>query len=232
MALEFKDSVKDQTTTTGTGTVTIVGTAPAGFRTITSAHTDASTVRYRISSADNSEWEVGQGVWTASGATLTRATVYASSNAGALVSFSAGTKSVITGLTAQDMMDKADLASVPGTGTANSWTAQQTFKELKETVYTITDGAAFEIDPVNGSVQTVTLGASRTPAATNFEAGQLVVLGIDDGTAYSVTWSTVNPTWTKIGGGGAAPTLAATGKTWIVLWKVGSTMYASHLGDG
>ena len=115
---------------------------------------------------------------------------------------------------------------------AQAWTAQQTFKELKDTVYTITDGAAFEIDPANGSVQTVTLGASRTPAATNFEAGQTVVLGIDDGTAYSVTWTTVNPTWTKVGGSGAAPTLAATGKTWIVLWKVGTTMYCSHLGDG
>jgi hypothetical protein len=123
-------------------------------------------------------------------------------------------------------------SDIPGTDTANSWTAQQTFKELKETVYTITDSAAFEIDPVNGSVQTITLGANRTPAATNFESGQLVVLGVDDGTGYSVTWSTINPIWTKVGGSGAAPTLITTGKTWIVLWKVGSTMYASHLGDG
>jgi hypothetical protein len=113
---------------------------------------------------------------------------------------------------------------------AQSWTAQQTFQELKDTVYTITDGAAFEIDPANGSIQIVTLGASRTPAATNFEAGQTVLLGIDDGSAYTVTWTTVNPTWVKPGGTASAPTLATTGYTWVLLWKVGSTIYAAEVG--
>ena len=115
-------------------------------------------------------------------------------------------------------------------GTATTFTAQQTFKEVKDTVHTITDGAAFEIDPANGSIQVVTLGASRTPAATNFEAGQVVLLGIDDGTAYTITWSTVNPTWVKAGGTASAPTLATTGYTWIMLWKVASTVYASEVG--
>lgn len=110
---------------------------------------------------------------------------------------------------------------------ANSFTATNTFKGLIDTVYTITDGAAFEIDPANGSVQVVTLGASRTPAATNFAAGQSVLLGIDDGSAYSVTWTTVAPVWTKVGGTGVAPTLATSGYTWVNLWKVGSTIYGS-----
>jgi hypothetical protein len=113
---------------------------------------------------------------------------------------------------------------------AQSFTAQQTFKEVKDTVHTITDGAAFEIDPANGSIQVVTLGASRTPAATNFEAGQVVLLGIDDGTAYTITWTTVNPTWVKAGGTASAPTLATTGYTWILLWKVSSTIYATEVG--
>lgn len=114
---------------------------------------------------------------------------------------------------------------------ANVFTGQQTFAEVKDTVYTITDGAAFEIDPANGSVQIVTLGASRTPAATNFEAGQTVLLGIDDGTAYSVTWTTVAPTWVTPGGTAAAPTLATSGYTWILLWKVGSTVYGAEVGQ-
>ena len=103
MAIEREDRVKDQTTTTGTGTLTIAGTAPTGYRTITSAHSTGSTVRYTIANSDLSEWEVGQGVWTTSGSTLTRATVYASSNSGALVSFSAGTKTVWTGPVAADI---------------------------------------------------------------------------------------------------------------------------------
>lgn len=113
MALERKDRVKDQTTTTGTGTVTIAGLAPAGYRTITSAHTSGATVRYTILTSDLSEWEVGQGVWTAAGTTLTRVTVYASSNAGALVNFSAGTKIVFTGPVAEDTLAYAESTWTP-----------------------------------------------------------------------------------------------------------------------
>lgn len=112
---------------------------------------------------------------------------------------------------------------------ANTFAAQQTFTEVKDTVYTIADGAAFEIDPANGSVQIVTLGASRTPAATNFEAGQTVLLMIDDGTAYTVTWTTVAPTWKT--DAGSAPTLNTTGYTAILLWKVGAVMYGARVGD-
>ncbi len=108
-----------------------------------------------------------------------------------------------------------------------SWTAAQTFKETKDTVYTITDGAAFEIDPSNGNIQVVTLGANRTPAATNFEAGQSVMLMIADGTAYTITWSTVAVTWV----GGSAPSLATSGYTIILLWKVGSTIYGNYIGE-
>lgn len=111
---------------------------------------------------------------------------------------------------------------------SQSWPAQQVFKEVKDTVYTIIDGAAFEIDPVNGAIQTVILGASRSPAATNFEAGQIVLLGVDDGTAYTITWPSV--TWVKSGGAASAPTLATTGYTWVMLWKVGSTLYGVETG--
>jgi hypothetical protein len=113
--------------------------------------------------------------------------------------------------------------------TASSWTAQQTFKELKDTVHTIVDGAAFEIDPANGSIQVVTLGASRSPLATNFEAGQSVLLGVDDGTTYTVTWPSV--TWVKAGGTASAPTLATSGYTWVLLWKVSTTLYGTLVGS-
>jgi len=100
MALERKDGVKDQTQTTGTGTVTIDLAAPVGYRSM-AAHTSGATVRYRIGLG--SEWEIGEGIWTSGANTLTRATVYASSNAGSLVSFSAGIKTVITTVTAADL---------------------------------------------------------------------------------------------------------------------------------
>ena len=103
MALERKDRVKDQSSTTGTGTLTIDAVAPTGYRTIASAYTTGATLRYTIMNAAMTEWEVGQGVWTAAGSTLTRVTVYASTNAGALVNFSAGVKIVFTGPVANDL---------------------------------------------------------------------------------------------------------------------------------
>jgi hypothetical protein len=100
-----------------------------------------------------------------------------------------------------------------------------------EDIYAIADGAAFEIDPGNGSIQTITLGGNRTPKATNMANGESVTLAVDDGTAFTLTWTDAT-----FGGsgvkwlGGLAPTLATTGYTWITLWKVGGQVYGASPG--
>ena len=103
-----------------------------------------------------------------------------------------------------------------------------------EDVFTITDGAAFEVDPSNGSIQLITLGANRTPKATNFAAGEAITLMVDDGTAYAITWT--DATWGGSGviwetDAGVAPTLSTTGYTTIVLWKVASQVYGARVGN-
>ena len=132
----------------------------------------------------------------------------------------------LTGATNVTFPTTGTLATLAGTETFTN----KTITGTKETVFTITDGAAFEINPANGGIQTITLGANRTPAATNFTAGQSVTLMIDDGSAYAITWSTVNPTWVGATATGSAPTLATTGYTIIEMWKVGSTVYAAYVG--
>lgn len=131
-------------------------------------------------------------------------------------------------------------ADTAKTDVAQTFTAVQTLTDpaligtLKEDIYTITDGAAFEIDPSNGSVQLITLGANRTPKATNFADGEAITLMVDDGTAYTLTWTDAT-----FGGsgvvwktdGGVAPTLNTTGYTVIVLFKVGSQVYGARVGD-
>jgi hypothetical protein len=105
---------------------------------------------------------------------------------------------------------------------------------ILEDVFTISDGAAFEIDPGNGSIQLITLGASRTPKATNFAAGEAITLMVDDGTAYTLTW-----TDSTFGGSGVvwktdngvAPTLNTSGYTVIVLWKVSTQVYGARVGN-
>lgn len=103
---------------------------------------------------------------------------------------------------------------------------------ILEDVYTITDGAAFEVDPGNGSVQLITLGANRTPKATNFAAGESLTLMVNDGTAYTLTWT--DTTWGGSGvawTGGSAPTLATSGYTVLQFWKVGTQVYGAYVGD-
>lgn len=88
------DRVKDTTTTTGTGTVTLVNSAPTAFRTFGSVLSNGDTVPYAIIHQTANEWEVGVGTYDTSGTTLARTTVRASSNSGAAVNFSSGTKDV------------------------------------------------------------------------------------------------------------------------------------------
>jgi hypothetical protein len=92
MAFVLADRVRETTTTTGTGTVTLGG-AVTGFQSF-SAIGNANNTYYAIAGQGTAEWEVGIGTYTASGTTLSRNTVLASSNSGSLVNFSAGTKDV------------------------------------------------------------------------------------------------------------------------------------------
>jgi hypothetical protein len=92
MALVLADRVQETTTTTGTGTVTLAG-AVSGYQSF-AAVGNTNTTYYTIAGQTTSEWEVGIGTYTASGTTLSRDTILASSNAGSAVSFSAGTKNV------------------------------------------------------------------------------------------------------------------------------------------
>jgi hypothetical protein len=92
MALVLADRVKETTTTTGTGTVTLLGAA-TGFQSF-AAIGNGNITYYTIAGQTGSEWEVGIGTYTLSGTTLSRTTVLSSSNSGSLVNFSAGTKDV------------------------------------------------------------------------------------------------------------------------------------------
>jgi len=90
MTLVVADRVKETTTTTGTGTVTLAG-AVVGFQSFAVVG-DGNTTYYTITST--ADWEVGVGTYTASGTTLSRDTVLASSNSGSLVNFGSGEKEV------------------------------------------------------------------------------------------------------------------------------------------
>jgi len=96
MAFQIADRVKETTTTTGTGTLSLGG-AVSQFITFVSGIGNGNQTYYSIEDPTGTDWEVGIGTVT-SGApdTLSRDTVISSSNAGSLVNFGAGSKVVFS----------------------------------------------------------------------------------------------------------------------------------------
>jgi len=97
--MKFFDRVKTTTTTAGTGAITCnAAAASSELRTLAGAGAAVADVfPYAIGIAGSAEWECGLGTITAisSGAVTFSRMPTASSNAGALVNFSAGTKEVV-----------------------------------------------------------------------------------------------------------------------------------------
>ena len=103
----FADRVKESSTTTGTGTLTLDGAA-TGFQSFTTAFGNGVSVYYVI--AGGSQWEVGIG--TTGAGTLSRDTVLQSTNADALVDFAAGTKDVFCSYVADRAVTTVDAATL------------------------------------------------------------------------------------------------------------------------
>ena len=100
MALVINDRVKEATTTTGTGAITLGG-AQTGFETFVAGIGNTNTTYYCITLAGSNDFEVGLGTVTdASTDTLSRDTILSSSNGDAAVNFGAGTKTVFCTLPA------------------------------------------------------------------------------------------------------------------------------------
>jgi len=98
MAWQIADRVKETTTSTGTGALTLAG-AIAGYNPFSSIMGNGDTCFYALSAVNaggvaTGAFEIGIGTYATSGNTLTRTTILASSNAGAAVSLAAGTTQV------------------------------------------------------------------------------------------------------------------------------------------
>jgi hypothetical protein len=181
----------------------------------------------------------GGALGTPSSGTVTNLTGTASININGTVGATTANSGAFTSLTSNSTTT-LNGTTIPASVTLVSTAATQTLTNktiealvlnngYTEEVFAIADGATVDLDPNNGSIQTWTLGANRTPGQANWAAGQSITLMIDDGTARTITWTTLAPVWTT--DGGAAPTLNTSGFTTIALWKVGSTIYGARVGD-
>lgn len=103
---QIKDRVLETSTTTGTGALTLAG-AVTGYRAASAVCANGDTFNYYAEDVDangipNGGWEVGIGSW-GTGNILTRSKILASSNAGAAVSWAAGTRRVALALVADTL---------------------------------------------------------------------------------------------------------------------------------
>ena len=118
MSFVVKDRVKETSTTTGTGTLTLAG-AVSGFRRFGDIG-NTNTTAYVILEASESAptaWEVGIGTYTASGTTLSRDTVLRTSAGNTTkITLASGTHTVVCGWSADYAQgsDFAQHAIIPG----------------------------------------------------------------------------------------------------------------------
>ena len=100
MAFLVNDRVKETSTTTGTGTLSLAG-AVSGFQTFVAGIGNSNVTYYAIVNDSGTEFEIGIGTVTdASPDTLSRTTILESSNSDSAVNFSSGTKTVFCTLPA------------------------------------------------------------------------------------------------------------------------------------
>ena len=93
MALVVKDRIKETSTTSGTGTLTLAGAA-SGFRSFADIG-NGNTTYYAIVDNTAGTWEVGIGTYTSSGTTLSRSTILSnSSGTTSAINFAANSKDV------------------------------------------------------------------------------------------------------------------------------------------
>jgi hypothetical protein len=195
MALVLADRVRDTTTTTSTGTITLSGTAPTGYQNF-SVIGNGNTTYYAIVGQGTSEWEVGIGTYTSSGTTLARTTVLASSNAGSLVVFSAGTKDVFVTYPAERSVNLSSTALTSGRvpyATTDGLlvdVAGFTFDGTKLTVAGLIDSAL-----TSGRVPYATTSGELTDSTNlTFNGTKLTAAGVIDSalTSGRVTYATTS----------------------------------------
>lgn len=168
MALIQADRVKETTTTTGQGTVTLAG-AVTGFQSF-SVIGNGNTTYYCIAGQGTSEWEVGIGTYTSSGTTLSRDTVL-SSSAGAptKTTFSAGIKDVFVTYPAERSVSSGgtstDNAVVRFDGTTGTY-IQNSAVTIADTTGDIT-GGKYNGLTVSTTTGTLTLTNAKTFAVQN-----------------------------------------------------------------
>jgi hypothetical protein len=233
MPLVIADRVRETSTTTGTGTLTLDG-AVTGFRTFSSAIGDTNTCYYTITLG--ADYEIGVG--TVGAGTLARTTILKSSNSNNAVNFGAGTKDVFVTYAADKAVYKDASGNVNALGTissgvwngteitvpyggtgAASFTAGALLKGNGQSAIAEATAGTDYVTPTG--TETLTNKTLTNPTVTNYvetpyvaNSGTAITLALTNGTVQIITL-TGNATITM-------PT-ATSGKSFLLMLKQDGT---------
>jgi hypothetical protein len=186
MALVINDRVKETTTTTGTGAISLGG-AVTGFETFAAGIGNSNTVYYCIAHQTAAEFEVGLGTLDGDSSDLTRTTVISSSNSDSAVDFSAGTKDVFCTIPASKLIFE-DANNDATIGRNLTVTGDLTITGDDITMNTNTSGAALIGDGTN--FNPVAISGDITIAANGTAAiGSGVIVNADINSSAAIAMS-------------------------------------------
>jgi len=180
MALVINNRVRETTSTTGTGAVTLGG-AVGGFQSFAAGIGNSNTTYYAISINTESEWEVGLGTLNSDSSTLTRTTVLESSNSDSAVDFSAGSKEVFCTLPSEKAvyLDGSD-DQVGGFSSLAADGSPQLGGDLDVVTYDIVSTANRDIDIIPNGTGDINLGADAVQVGDNDANATITTQGTGD----------------------------------------------------
>jgi hypothetical protein len=226
MALVLADRVKETTTSTGTTAITLAGAA-TGYQTFLLAIGNANTTYYTIADQTGANWEVGIGTYTTIGNTLSRDTVLASSNAGALVVFLTGTKDVFVTYPAERALYTGGPLGTPSSGTLTNATGY-TYANLTGTVPTWNQNTT---GTAAGLSATLAIGSGGT-GATTLAGANLPVTNVANTFTGTQTFSGTSTTLAAILTNAAeTTTVSATAATGTIAYYTSSQSVLYYTSD-
>lgn len=175
--MNLGDRVKETSTTTGTGAVSLAG-AVTGFVAFSSVLSNGQITFYCIE--NGTDFEVGQGTYSTAGNTLARDEVFASTNSGALLDWGEGTKRVFI--------------TIPATFAARSMPLVYTAAAAISQGQLLAQNAGGEVAPASRADELQVIGVARADASP----GQSVLIDSAPGNLYTVKLD-VSPSSSDIG---------------------------------